>query len=64
MRQSRLTHKAEAVACLATLGGTTLSAKCSAVLGFGETCAGHHGWEYPKGVRAQRALLAQHGIAA
>lgn len=54
----------QCVSCLASLGGVSLSAKCSAVLGFGETCAGTNGWSYPKGVRAQRALLAEHGVSA
>lgn len=48
------------IACCRTLGGKTLSAQVSAVIGYGETCAGHHGWTYPTGVKAQRAYLANH----
>jgi hypothetical protein len=49
------------IACAKVLGGETLTAKVSAVVGYGEICAGHHGWAYPKGAAAQRAYLADHG---
>jgi len=44
--------------CCAPLGGKTLSAHVSAIVGYGETCAKTNGLPYPKGVAAQRALLA------
>lgn len=46
------------VNCSAPLGGSTLSAQVSAVIGYGETCARRNGWEYPKGAKAQRAFIA------
>lgn len=46
--------------CCRTLGGESLSAKVSAVIGYGETCASKHGWPYPTGAKAQRAYLAEH----
>lgn len=46
--------------CLRRLGGESLSARVSAVIGYGETCAGHNGWPYPTGAKAQRAYLAEH----
>jgi hypothetical protein len=47
------------VRCCAPLGGATLSAAVSALIGYGETCAKREGWDYPHGVAAQRARLAQ-----
>lgn len=47
------------IRCCAELGGESLSARCSALIGYGETCAKREGWDYPKGVAAQRALLAE-----
>ena len=47
--------------CCAPLGGETLGAAISALIGYGETCAKNRGWFYPKGVKAQRAYLAEHG---
>jgi hypothetical protein len=47
--------------CLASLGGETLGAAISALIGYGETCAKNRGFYYPKGVAAQRAYLAEHG---
>lgn len=44
--------------CCRTLGGASLSAQVSAVIGYGETCAGNNGWPYPTGAAAQRAYLA------
>ena len=32
-----------------------------ALIGYGEVCAGHRGFFYPKGVKAQRAYVAEHG---
>lgn len=49
------------VRCCAELGGQTLSAAISALIGYGETCAKRMGWAYPKGAVAQRAYLAEHG---
>jgi hypothetical protein len=49
------------VKCCAPLGGETLSAAVSALIGYGEICARNLGWDYPKGVVAQRAFLAEHG---
>jgi len=49
------------IKCCAPLGGETLSAAVSALIGYGETCAGNLGWFYPKGVKAQRAYIAEHG---
>jgi len=46
------------IRCCAELGGKTLSAQVAALIGYGETCAGHMGWPFPKGVAAQRARLA------
>lgn len=45
--------------CLRVLGGETLSAKVSAVVGYGETCANHNGWFYPTGAKAQRLYLEE-----
>jgi len=45
------------IRCCAELGGDSLSAKVSALVGYGETCASREGWPYPKGVVAQRARL-------
>jgi hypothetical protein len=47
--------------CCRPLGGESLSAAVSALIGYGETCAGHNGWPYPKGVKAQRAFVAERG---
>lgn len=47
------------IRCCAPLGGETLSAAVSALVGYGETCASREGWAYPKGVAAQRARLAE-----
>jgi hypothetical protein len=47
------------IRCCAPLGGETLSAAVSALVGYGETCAKRMGWAYPKGVAAQRARLAE-----
>lgn len=47
--------------CCAPLGGETLSAAVSALIGYGETCAKNNAWPYPKGVAAQRAFVAEHG---
>ena len=44
--------------CCAALGGETLSARVSALIGYGETCASNNGWFYPKGAKAQRAFIA------
>lgn len=49
------------IACAKVLGGETLSAKVSALVGYGETCAAKHGWTYPKGVAAQREFLGEEG---
>jgi hypothetical protein len=49
------------IKCCANLGGETLSAQISALIGYGETCAKNRGWFYPKGVKAQRAYMAEHG---
>ncbi len=49
------------IACCAPLGGETLSAHVSALIGYGETCAKNAGWAYPKGVAAQRAFLTERG---
>ena len=46
--------------CSRRLGGGSLSAKVSAVIGYGETCAVTNGWPYPHGAAAQRAYLAEH----
>lgn len=48
------------VNCCRPLGGESLSAQVSALIGYGETCAGNNGWEYPTGAAAQRAYLAAH----
>ena len=45
--------------CCAPLGGETLTAHVSALIGYGETCAANNGWPYPKGVAAQRAFIAE-----
>jgi hypothetical protein len=47
------------IRCCAPLGGETLSAAVSALVGYGETCAKRMGWPYPKGVVAQRERLAR-----
>jgi len=47
------------IKCCAPLGGETLAAAVSALVGYGETCAKRMGWEYPKGVKAQRERLAR-----
>jgi len=47
--------------CCAPLGGKTLSAAVSALIGYGETCAANESLPYPKGVKAQRAYVAEHG---
>jgi len=44
--------------CCRTLGGQTLSAHVSALIGYGEICATNNGWPYPKGAAAQRAFIA------
>jgi hypothetical protein len=49
------------IKCCAELGGETLSAQVSALIGYGETCAKNLGWPYPKGVVAQRAFIAERG---
>jgi hypothetical protein len=49
------------IKCCAPLGGETLSACVSALIGYGETCARNLGWPYPKGVVAQRAYIAENG---
>jgi len=36
------------VACCAPLGGQTLSAHVSAIVGYGEKCAANNGWTYDK----------------
>lgn len=46
--------------CCRVLGGESLSAKVSALIGYGETCATHNGWAYPKGTAAQRAYIEEH----
>jgi hypothetical protein len=48
------------IVCLAPLGGATMSAAVSALIGYGETCARNNGWTYPKGVKAQREFIAAH----
>jgi len=47
------------VRCCAELGGSTLAAQVAALVGYGETCARKMGWDFPKGVKAQRARLAE-----
>jgi hypothetical protein len=49
------------IRCCAPLGGETLSAAVSALVGYGETCSKRMGWAYPKGVKAQRAYLVENG---
>ena len=49
------------IECCAPLGGETLAAQCSAIVGYGATCAANNGWPFPKGVAAQRALVARKG---
>lgn len=46
--------------CCRPLGGATLSAQVSALIGYGETCASNNGWAYPTGAAAQRAYIATH----
>jgi hypothetical protein len=45
--------------CCKRLGGRTLSAHVSAVIGYGEQCAKTNNWPYPHGAKAQRAFLAE-----
>jgi hypothetical protein len=52
------------IACCAPLGGETLSAHVSALIGYGETCSVNNGWPYPKGVKAQRAYIADRARSA
>jgi hypothetical protein len=47
------------VFCCAPLGGETLGAAVSALVGYGETCAKTQHLPYPKGVKAQRERLAR-----
>jgi hypothetical protein len=47
------------VSCAKPLGGATLTARVAALVGYGEICAGNHGWPFPKGAAAQRARLAE-----
>jgi len=47
------------VRCCAALGGDTPAAKCSAIVGYGATCAKREGWPFPQGVKAQRDLIAK-----
>jgi hypothetical protein len=47
--------------CCTPLGGKTLSAAVSALIGYGETCAKNNALPYPKGVVAQRAFIAENG---
>jgi hypothetical protein len=49
------------VFCCAPLGGSTLSAAVSALIGYGETCSKRQALPYPKGVVAQRAYIAENG---
>jgi hypothetical protein len=49
------------VFCCAPLGGTTLSAAVSALIGYGEKCAANESLSFPKGVVAQRAFIAERG---
>lgn len=49
------------VFCCAPLGGSTLSAAVSSIIGYGEVCAATNHLPYPKGVVAQRAYIAEHG---
>lgn len=44
--------------CCRQLGGETLTAKVSVLVGYGETCAANNDWAYPKGAKAQRAYVA------
>ena len=46
--------------CCRPLGGETLSAHVSALIGYGETCAGNEGLPYPKGKRAQEDFIDSH----
>lgn len=50
------------IECCAPLGGKTESAQCAAIIGYGEICAGNNGWPFPKGVAAQRAVIARKGF--
>jgi hypothetical protein len=45
--------------CCRELGGKSLSAHVSALIGYGETCAKTNGWPYPTGAKAQRAFIAE-----
>jgi len=49
------------IKCCSPLGGESLSAAVSALIGYGETCAKNLGWPYPRGVKAQREYIAEHG---
>lgn len=46
--------------CFRSLGGESLSAQVSALIGYGETCADNNHWHYPKGAAAQREYIATH----
>ena len=50
------------IVCCRTLGGASLTAKVAATIGYGEICAGHNGWSFPKGAVAQRAYLADQKV--
>ena len=52
------------IRCCLPLGGDSLAARCSAIVGYGATCAKREGWDFPHGVAAQRALVAKHTLAA
>lgn len=47
------------IECCRTLGGTTVTAKAAALIGYGEICASRNGWAFPKGAAAQRAFVAE-----
>lgn len=51
------------IACCRVLGGASLTSRVAAVVGYGEICAGHNGWSFPKGAAAQRAFLTGNGVA-
>lgn len=46
--------------CFRPLGGESLSAQVSSLIGYGETCADRNHWHYPKGAAAQRDFIATH----
>ena len=48
------------VFCCTRLGGKTLSAAVSALIGYGEQCSKNEGLPYPRGVKAQRAYIEEH----